>query len=151
MKSDHSPLLVCPHTQSFPSLGRESHPDSGQQEPLPGRAGPNISIPLDQDAEPVETLAGPSVQLQPGPLAASTRPRTHLAQSGMGNLPMASRGAGSWSPGSADTNLKASFLGKPPGQARRACGDLQGCQVSKEPRATQETELRDFESGLRLC
>lgn len=99
----------------------------------------------------METLTGPSVQLQPGPLAASAWPRTHLAQSGMGNLPMASRGAGSWSPGSAETNLKASFLGKPPGQARRACEDPQGCQVSKEPQATQETELRDFKSGLCLC
>lgn len=65
-----------------------------------------------------------------GPLAASSRPRTHLAQSGTGNFPTASRGAGSWDPGSAETNLKAGFLGKPPGQALRACGDLQGCQAS---------------------
>ena len=36
-------------------------------------------------------------------------------QSGTGNFPMASRGVGSRSPGSAETNLKASFLGKPPG------------------------------------
>ena len=46
-------------------------------------------------------------------------------------------------PGSAETNLKASFLGKPPRQALRARGDLPGCQASEEPRAMQEMEPRE--------
>lgn len=119
------------------------------QEPLPGLAGPSTSIFLDSDTGGNTGWFGRVATARPP--AANTHPRTHLAQTGTGNFPMASRGAGSWSPGSAETNLKAGFLGKPPGQALRARTDLQGCQASEEPGAVPEMELGDFKLGPLLC
>lgn len=89
----------------------------------------------------METLAGPGAQLQPGP-----RLPTHV----LAHIwPEAARGTFQWqaevlAAGArlAETNLKAGFLGKPPGQALRACGDLHGCQASEQPGAMQETAER---------
>lgn len=108
------------------------------------RAGQAEHLHTSRDSELVETAANLGVCLW-------LPTRTHLASGSMGNFPMASRGAGSWSLGSAETNLQPGFLGKSPGQALRLCWDLTGCQASGMPEQCEKRAAWKMSGWGALC
>lgn len=150
-KTQSAVPYLCAHTQSCPpwepvflSLP-ESYPDGGQQNPLPGWPGHLNSSTLRQGTGGNTRRPGCAA-----PAWASGCQHTSSHTSGPkqhGELSNGKQRCWQLEPRLAETNLKAGFLGKPPGQALRACGDLPGCQASEEPGGHTGNRAERFQVG----